>query len=245
MHVAPPTDNKLLAILTAENLAQVIPQLEHVDLPRGIWLGEYGKPIEHVYFLTDGIGSALLTSPEGHKAEAGVFGCDGYIPSSAVSGVEYNIYDIRMQIEGCGYRVPYEQFRQLMETSRGFSKVMIRAIEAFSVQLGYTALSNAVHDTNVRLARWLLMCHDRVKGDELPLTHDFIAMMLAVRRPSVTTALHVLEGNRFIYAERGLITMRDREALEEFASDAYGRPEAEWRRLMADLSGKELQISKG
>ncbi|TWF47536.1 CRP-like cAMP-binding protein [Neorhizobium alkalisoli] len=199
---------------------------------------------EHVYFLTDGIGSVLLTSPEGHNAEAGVFGHVGYIPSSAVSGIEYNIYDISVQIAGAAFRLPYERFRQLMETSRELSKVMIRAIEAFSIQLGYTALSNAVHDTNVLLARWLLMCHDRVSGDEIPLTHDFIAMMLAVRRPSVTTALHVLEGNRFIYAERGRITMRDRPALEDFASDAHGRPEPEWRRLMTDLAGKDFDLTR-
>jgi CRP-like cAMP-binding protein len=95
-------------------------------------------------------------------------------------------------------------------------------------------LSNAVHSVDERLAKWLLMAHDRVIGDEFSLTHDYIAIMLAVRRPSVTTSLHVLEGNGFIRSERKLITIRNRAALEEFARDAYGRPEQEYRRLFGD-----------
>jgi len=122
-----------------------------------------------------------------------------------------------------------------MDRNRNFNKLMVRSIEAFSVQLAYTAISNALHDVNERLARWLLMCHDRVSGNEIALTHEFISLMLAVRRPSVTTSLHILEGNRFITAERGSITIRNRAALEEFAHDAYGKPEEEYRRLMKDL----------
>jgi CRP-like cAMP-binding protein len=86
-----------------------------------------------------------------------------------------------------------------------------------------------------RLARWLLMCHDRVQGNEIELTHEFLSLMLAVRRPSITTSLHILEGNGFIKAERGNITIRNRAALEEFAHDAYGKPEMAYRRLMKDL----------
>lgn len=105
------------------------------------------------------------------------------------------------------------------------------------VQTSYTALSNAVHPIAERLARWLLMSDDRLDGD-LPLTHEFLSIMLAVRRPSVTTALHVLEGNGFIRAARGSIVVRDRAALEEFAGDAYGVPEAEYERLIGPLRGR-------
>ena len=129
----------------------------------------------------------------------------------------------------------YGCFRGWMDHNRNFSKVMIRSIEAFSVQLSYTAISNAVHDVTERLARWLLMCHDRVPGDEIALTHEFISLMLAVRRPSVTTSLHILEGNGFIKSERSNIIMRNRPAMEEFAHDAYGKPEEEYRRLMKNL----------
>jgi CRP-like cAMP-binding protein len=108
----------------------------------------------------------------------------------------------------------------------------LRFAHAMTVQAHYTGLSNAVHPIDERLARWLLMCDDRTDGGKLELTHDFLSIMLAVRRPSVTTALHVLEGNGFIRSERGCIIIRNRRALEEFAGDAYGKPEAEYRRLM-------------
>ncbi len=228
--------NKLLNALPEADLNSMAGQLEPVSMPRGEVLASTGHPIEHIYFLTDGIGSVFARTPEGHSAEVGIFGYEGYIPTSAAVGSELSSYDVVVQVKAEGHRIAYENFRAAMQENRHFAQVMVRAIEAFAVQLAYTAVSNAVHDVNERLARWLLMCDDRVIGDEIAITHDFLARVLAVRRPSVTTALHVLEGNGFIKSERGLITMRNRAGLEEFGRDAYGRPEAEYRRLMADLS---------
>jgi CRP-like cAMP-binding protein len=122
-----------------------------------------------------------------------------------------------------------------MKRSESLAAVVTRSMEAFAVQLAYTAASNALHEVNERLARWILMCDDRASGNELPLTHEYISVMLAVRRPSVTTALHVLEGSGFIKSTRGVIAIRDRSGLEEYARDAYGKPEEEYRRLMKDL----------
>lgn len=227
--------NKLLTILPEDDHRLVKPLLELVTLPRDTVLSEAGKPIDFVYFLTDGIGSVFVKTPHGHQAEAGIFGYEGYIPTSAVADVSLSTFNVNIQIEATAYRIAYGAFRNLMRENQNFATVMIRAIEAFAVQLAYTAVSNAAHDVNERLARWILMCHDRVSGNELPLTHEFISLMLSVRRPSVTTSLHVLEGRGFIRSERGLITIRDRAALEDFARDAYGKPEQEYKRLMADL----------
>lgn len=227
--------NRLLSLLPPANLAAIVPLLEDIVLPRDTLLSEAGKPIDYVYFLTDGIGSVFVSTPGGHHAEAGIFGSEGYIPTSAIGDVARSTFNVNIQIEARGYRIAYAAFRKLMKTDTQVSTIMIRAIEAFAVQLAYTAVSNAVHDVNERLARWLLMCHDRVSGNELPLTHEFISLMLSVRRPSVTSALHVLEGNGFIRAQRGLITIRDHAGLEDFARDAYGFPEQEYERLMSDL----------
>ncbi|MGJ7039638.1 CRP-like cAMP-binding protein [Shinella sp. BE166] len=231
----PEMRNKLLSILPAADYAHVVAGLEHVDLPRFMVLAEAGQPIDYVYFLTSGIGSLVTTTPDGNHAEAGIFGFDGYLPTSAMANVELSSHDIRVQIAGDGYRMSYGTFRHWMDENRNFSRVVLRSIEAFSVQLAHTAVSNAVHEVNQRLARWLLMCHDRVTGNEIPITHEFISHMLAVRRPSVTVALQSLEGERFIESERGLITIRNRPGLEQFAHDAYGKPEREYRRLMKDL----------
>jgi CRP-like cAMP-binding protein len=230
-----PTDNKLLALLPQEEREGVVANLEFLDLEKGRRITA-GQPIEHIYYLVSGIGSVISSTPEGNRAEAGLFGLEGHIPTAGIAEVEISPHDIDIQVKGSAYRMRYDDYRRWMDTSRPFARVMIRYIEAFTIQLSYAAISNAVHDVNERLARWLLMCHDRVPGNEIGLTHDFISLMLAVRRPSVTTSLHVLEGSGFIKSERGMITIRNRTALEEFAQDAYGRPEQEFRRLMADLT---------
>lgn len=227
--------NKLLAILPEYDYEQIASDLTLVSLPRGTLIAREGDEVGRVYFLTTGIGSIIARTPEGIRCEAGVFGSEGYVPTSAIAGVERAAHDVVIQLEAEAYQMSYDVFKKWMEQNRNFSKVMIRSIEGFAIQLAYTAVSNAVHDVTERLARWILMCHDRVSGDELNLTHEFLSLMLAVRRPTVTTSLHILEGSGFIRAERANITVRNRAALEEFAHDAYGKAEREYERLMRDL----------
>jgi CRP-like cAMP-binding protein len=105
-------------------------------------------------------------------------------------------------------------------------------VHVFSVQVAHTALANGRAKIEERLARWLLMVHDRIDGDEVNLTHDFIALMLGVRRPGVTDALHALEGKGLIRSTRGVLRIVDREGLEVIANAIYGVPEAEYRRLI-------------
>jgi hypothetical protein len=105
----------------------------------------------------------------------------------------------------------------------------------FNVQVAYTALSHGSYTIEERLARWLLMCHDRVDGDDLPLVHEFLSMMLGVRRPGVTIAVQTLEATGIIKAKRGHIIVQDRARLEEVAGGSYGVPEAEYRRLFGQL----------
>lgn len=230
-----PIQNKLLAILPPEDYEQFAAHLEYVDLPQGTPLGKRHEKIEHIYFLTSGMGSVVVSSPEGQKAEAGLFGREGFIPTSAAVGSELSVHDTGMQLNGTGFRIKFADLRMLQMENRNIALLMARAIEAFAAQLAYTALSNAVHDNTERLARWLLMSHDRSSDDEIHLTHEFMSLMLATRRSGVTTSLHVLEGNGFIRAQRGLITIRNRKAMEDFAHDAYGRAEEEYKRLMDGL----------
>ena len=126
-------------------------------------------------------------------------------------------------------------FKDAISRSPSLHDLLLRYVQTLQLQASYTALSNAVHPIEERLARWLLMCHDRWDTNAMPLTHEFMSIMLAVRRPSVTTSLHVLEGNGFIRAERGNIIIRDRAGLEEFAGDSYGPPEREYERLIGRL----------
>ena len=223
--------NKLLSALPSADFQVIAPHLKAVELRKGTVLATAHETVEHVYFLTKGIGSVVAVTSEGRRVEAGLFGFEGYVPAHAAAGARLSPHEVVIQVEGDGYRMAFDAFQTAMEASRNFRSLVHRSVAAFTVQISYTAASNALHSIEERLARWLLMCDDRIQGGEIRLTHDYIALMLAVRRPSVTTALHV-EGSRFIRSERGLITVRDRKAMEEFAGEAYGKPEEYYRNLM-------------
>ena len=110
----------------------------------------------------------------------------------------------------------------------------MRYAESTVIQMAHTALANGRHTLTQRLARWLLMSQDRLERDEIPLTHEFLSLMLGVRRPGVTEALHLLEGEHIVKAVRGSVTILDRAKLEAVASDSYGTPEAEYARLIGN-----------
>lgn len=237
-----PKENRLLALLPEEEYVAVLPYLEPCPMPRAFMIVEANAAIEHVYFPCSGIGSVINISPEGNRVEAGLFGRDGFAPTAAAIDAGVSISEVTVQVPGFAYRLPQARLPDLMRTQPVFAGLLHKAVHVLATQAGFTALSNAVHEINERLARWILMCHDRIDGDKLALTHEFIALMLAVRRPSVTTALHVLEGNHFIRSLRGMVIVRDRAGLEEFASDAYGRAEEEYERLIGPLRKSKRQI---
>lgn len=224
--------NKLLAALTSADFEAIAPHLEPVELPKSTVLAKPDEQVEHVHFLTKGIGSVIAVTSEGRRVEAGLFGTEGYVPAHAAAGSWLSPHEVVIQVDADGYRMTFGAFQKAMTDSGNFRSLVHRSVAAFTVQISYTAASNALHSVEERLARWLLMCDDRIQGGEIRLTHEYIALMLAVRRPSVTTALHVLEGSRFIRSERGLITIRDRKAMEDFAGEAYGKPEEYYRTVM-------------
>jgi CRP-like cAMP-binding protein len=228
--------NRLLALMSEQDFAQLAPHLEPIKLPKGFSLAKPNEVIEYVYFPETSIASIVVGSPDGLECEAGIVGNDGVVPIQTVMGSDRSIHQIYIQVPNGGYRIERERFVRALEASPSLHLLMLRYAQVLNVQTTFTALSNAVHTVDERLARWLLMCHDRVPSDEIPLTHEFMSLMLAVRRPSVTTSLHVLEGNGFIRAERGYVTIRNRKALEEFARDAYGGPESEYRRLIGPIN---------
>ena len=119
-----------------------------------------------------------------------------------------------------------------VEESQSLRKLLLRFIQVQIVQTAQTAFINGTYNLEVRLARWLLMCQDRIDGDEFPVTRDFLSLMLGVQRSSTTIAVQALEGYRLIKAQRGRITIRDREKLIAVADGGYGLPEAEYARLI-------------
>jgi CRP-like cAMP-binding protein len=227
--------NLLLRRMPETDYALLAPHLEPIRPNQGAPLFSADKPVDHVIFMSGGVVSLVAVSPEGHRVEAGMFGPEGFGPTSLAAGDDRSALEGTMQLPDEGYRIAVGAFREALNASATLTAFLLKFVHVQSIQTAFTALSNAVHPIDERLARWILMCDDRATTQELPLTHEFMSVMLAVRRPSVTTALHVLEGNGLIRAERGLITIRNRLALEEFAGDAYGKPETEYARLLGSF----------
>ena len=236
---APPMvlHNHVLQALSVQDFSVLQPQLEPVFLPVGLHLVEPDMPIEHVYFLEQGIASVLAVTPQGRRIEVGIIGHEGLTGTPVLLGADRTPHECFIQTAGEGLRIRANDLRRAMAASPSLQQHLLRFAHAFMIQMGQTALSNASHVLEQRLARWLLMCHDRVDGDKLSTTHEFLSLMLGVRRAGVTVALQALEDRGLIATKRGQVTVLDRATLEEVAGDSYGVSEAEYARLI----GLELE----
>jgi CRP-like cAMP-binding protein len=224
--------NRILAELPPGDFASIQAHLDPVELELRRVVIEPNQPIRHLYFPETGYAS-VTTNGHGNKIEVGLIGWEGVIGVSVALGVDRVPFECFMQLAGSALRIATPHFEQAIADRPALHRRTLRYAHALNVQTSSTAFANAEHTVEMRLARWLLMCHDRVDGDEFAITHDFMSMMLGVRRAGVTTTTHILEGNGLIRAKRGSITVLDREGLQALADDAYGLPEAEYERLMA------------
>ena len=225
-------ENRLLAAMSPEAFEAIRPHLSPVDLPLRHVLIEAGLPAPYAYFLLSGVASTTIATANGRRLEVGLFGREGMAPSSILLGVESSPYDTFMQIGGSALQAPTAAVVQALEECPPLRAFLLLYVQAMVVQTAQTALSNGAFKIEARAARWLLMCHDRVDGDALPITHEVLGIMLGVRRSGVTDAVHVLEGAGIVRTRRGLVEIVDRVGLEGIAGDSYGIPEAEYERLI-------------
>jgi CRP-like cAMP-binding protein len=237
--------NVLLSALSPDDFALLQQHLKPVTLEVREVLVEPNVPIEHVHFMEAGIASVVAISPGGQRIEIGNIGREGMAGTAVILGVDRAPILTFIQVAGPALRMPASALQQAMEASASLRGLLSRYVHTVTVQTAYTALANGRYTINERLARWLLMSHDRVRSDELPLTHEFLALMLGVRRAGVTDHLHILEGMRIIKSTRGHIRILDRPRLEELAGDSYGLPEAEYARLIESASGEAGQTIDG
>lgn len=223
--------NKLLALMPREDLQFLSAHLEDIDLPLRMKLEISHKPIEFAYFIGAGFASIVANGVKGRPIEVGVIGREGMTAMAVVMGTDSSPHETFIQAAGKGQRIRAAILRERLEASEGLRRTLLRYGHVLGIQTAQTALSNGRDKLEERLARWLLMAQDRIDADELPLTHEFLAMMLGVRRPGVTIALNLLEKQGIIQSTRGVTVIVDREALEECANGSYGTPEAEFQRL--------------
>lgn len=227
----PKFSNQLLSGLTLADRARLAPQLVRVNLALRETIERADTPIEYVYFPESGIIS-IVAKTEEDQIEAGLVGREGMSGTAVVLGNHRSPNDAFVQMAGVAYRISAKHLREALDLSKTMRQRMQRFAQVFTVQIAQTAFANGKAQIDVRLARWLLMVHDRHDDDELPLTHEFIAVMLGVRRSSVTEALQQLEGDGLIRASRGVIQIIKRKGLVALAGGIYGTPEREYDRLL-------------
>ncbi|MDF0664159.1 MULTISPECIES: Crp/Fnr family transcriptional regulator [unclassified Rhizobium] len=225
--------NRLLRSVSAHDLRGLEAYFEPVDLNVIDVLVEPNTPIEHVYFVERGIVSVVTTTPSGRCLEVFKIGREGMTGISVL--LELNKTPLRsvVQAAGSAIRVPVPALRMAMEQSRSLRGKLLRYTHTVLVQTAETALALGHYTLNQRLARWILMSHDRIEGDNLLVTHDFLAVMLGVRRPGISESLAILEGEGMIKALRANIVVLNRAKLIRMAGGSYGRCEAEYARVIA------------
>ncbi len=224
--------NRLLRALSSEGLELLQPFLEPVTLNVGDVLVEPNAPIKYVHFIEQGIGSVVAISQGDRRVEVANLGREGLSGTPIIHGLNCTPHLTFVQVAGSALRIQAEDLQAAMDASLSLRTLLLHYMHTVMIQMAHTALANGRFTINQRLARWILMCHDRLDRDDVPLTHEFLALMLGVRRAGVTEALHILEGEHMIKAARGHITVRDRTKLEELAGDSYGVPEAEYQRVI-------------
>jgi CRP-like cAMP-binding protein len=224
--------NRLLSSLSKTDFGLLLPDLEAVSLDLRKVLERPNKRIDDVYFPDAGFASVVAVQPKQTKVEVGLIGREGMIGLPVVLGNHKTPHETYIQAAGHGQRLNATKLRKAMAASSSLQSLLLKFVQAFMVQTAQTAISNARAKLNERLARWILMADDRIDGSRLPLTHEFLSLMLGVRRAGVTEALHALESEGLIRASRGEIIVRSRKGIERRAGGSYGIPEAEFRRLI-------------
>lgn len=226
------TANHLLAQLPPQEYERLSIHLEHVTLALGDVLHYPQEPVTHVYFPTSGTVSVIATFEDGGGVEVGVVGNEGMFGLNVVLGSLTTPHEAIVQLAGGAYRTPASVIREEFKKGGQLHDLILRYTQAFIIQLGQTAACNRSHPIGGRLARWLLMSHDRAVSDELHLTHEFIANMLGTRRAGVSEAAGKLQNDGLIRYSRGHIQIIDRKGLESITCECYPIVKREFDRLL-------------
>jgi CRP-like cAMP-binding protein len=228
------TTNILLNTMSQADRALLIPHFTRMHFSREFVLAPRNQPVQHVYFPEGGVVSIVSVMTASGSTEAGIFGREGVSATCLLLGSDRSPHQTFVQVNGStALRIETDRYLAAIAQSETLRMLLLRFVQSTLVQAAQSVATNAIQRVEVRLARWLLMCHDRVHGDEIALTHEFMGMMISADRSGVTVTLHILEGAGMIASKRGRVIIRDRAKLEEVAGDSYGVPEREYCRLIA------------
>ena len=224
--------NRLLTYLPQEDQDRLREFLEPVVLEYKHPLYNADEPIEFVHFIESGVGSLVCTMANGQAAEVGTVGNEGLTGLPVLLGDDRAPSSMYVQVPGRGLRMRARIFRELLEQSQRMRVVMLRYSHVFFNHIALNAACAHFHSLEQRCCRWLLMTHDRMPSDTFLLTHEFLAMMLGVRRAGVSVAAGALQRAGMIRYHRGRITVLDRQGLEDCACECYAVSKAEFNGLL-------------
>jgi CRP-like cAMP-binding protein len=216
-----PSKSMVLSNIPLEELDSLRPHLEPIDLPQYFILHEQSGETSHIYFPQDGMVSLVVLANDGRSVEVSVVGREGVVGLPRLGGMTKAPYRAISQIQGTAQRVRFDVLEGLLPAMPGLQSAFSRYTLLQGLQMAQTAACNRLHEINQRLARWLLMCQDRVNRDKLLLTHEFLAQMLGAGRPTVSLAAGMLERAGLIHNVRGAINILDRPRLEQNACECY------------------------
>jgi CRP-like cAMP-binding protein len=224
--------NRLLAALDPDDLTRLAPALELVELPRGKVLYETGDTIHHAYFPHAGMVSLVTVMQNGETVETATFGREGVLGFSSALVTRQSFGRYIVQLPGTASRIPLVRLREAFDSGPAVRAILFRFTEALLAQTFQTVACNAVHPVEARCCRWILGTRDRTNTDTLPLTHEFLAEMLGVQRPTVSLVIRTFQTAGLITQGRGVITIADRAGLEEVACECYGTIRRSFERLL-------------
>jgi CRP-like cAMP-binding protein len=216
-----PIRNKILLSAPDTEYRLIRPHLKFLSLPHHLSLHEPHTTGKFVHFPNEGLISLVVELKEGKSVEAGLIGNEGVAGMPAVLGLSRSPLREVVQIAGSGFRVRVGTLKEILRSTPQLQVILSRFAAGLATQVAQTAACNRLHNIEQRLARWLLIAHDRVDSGVLPITHDFLATMLGTDRPSVTLAAGILQRMHIISYARGAVRILNRNKLEQFACECH------------------------
>ena len=213
--------NLLLDALSPASRDRILKASRHLQLPVRTGLLEPNEPAQYAYFMTSGIASVVVELEEGGTAEVSLIGREGLVGSLQLLGPALPVSRCFIQMTGSGYRLPFDEMRKIFLDSEEVRQRVLEMVQQQSFTMSQLVACNQLHESEARLARWLLMVQDRVGEDTLHITQEFLAEMLGTQRTTVVMAAGALQRSGLITYRRGKVTILDRESLEQAACDCY------------------------
>jgi CRP-like cAMP-binding protein len=230
--MTPPGENHLLALLPNEVKGHITPRLQDVSYEMKDVLYRRNGPIDHIYFPKRGVFSVLILMEDGSSIEVATVGNEGMLGVPALLGSDRSPQHIFCQVPAEAQRIRVDDFRKAVRSEPALDDLVHRYTQVLMTQISQSLACTHLHPVEARMARWLLMTHDRVAAPEFPLTQEFLSHMLGVRRSTVTVAAGMLQKAGLIAYHRGRITVLDRPGLEDASCECYRVVRDEFDRLL-------------